>query len=638
MNDIFQTKAAGDSLRGKGYAEFRPGIQLEGESGAIYEVIEAVGGGGNGTAYKVKCTKEPDHQKITDERRVRPKTDYFYILKAPNFHQETDFSIFRKEVDLSCQKLREELASLESLFDADNIAHAVDSCLLKIKGESMPTFVGHKGDINSNFPVHMIVIELASGQPLASYYDLKNPPDYSRLSANNHRITANDLGQFFRLMQNIVATVVEIHDLGHYHGDLWPDNVFVTGEPKSYENNITLIDFGSSGPIRTSSVGNYSNNETRHTFKETGYIPLDPLGDIYSIGQFMVMLLTGMSPPRWQVLKLQDINEGIFHWSRSSKRITTAERMAECDQSHKWKVNAYLTKTCPTIVSKYPTIVDLISLCTRDRESRIREASSLMNELVLAARSCGFDLDLNGLLDTDAVVASIQSKAETLSKNSKAIWMHITELRLRKIRYELDGLNRGFYDQISHRDRIIFLFSSLLAKLEEDHSYWTFSAPKFWNPRAASLGGRVASHTLRAALRGAEIRRILLWSSDPASTYYADAETLEKLKSAFESLQKKFSDLKDEGCQGVIEVRLLELSDTNLRLGLRDQIDQQSHLGRFSYDGECITIRFDYRRQNAEVQNIENELYALRLRKFPNTPSFDRVFMEAWVESERLNS
>lgn len=108
--------------------------------------------------------------------------------------------------------------------------------------------------------------------------------------------------QTFRIIQQLLLALEEVHKAGFLHLDLQDGNVFIKGTLEDENNLVTLIDFGSARPMCD---GKTEMIEDRMVFSTQGYsapeilfhndgtLRLGPEADVFSVGCMILHMLTG---------------------------------------------------------------------------------------------------------------------------------------------------------------------------------------------------------------------------------------------------------------------------------------------------------------------------------------------------------
>lgn len=154
-------------------------------------------------------------------------------------------------------------------------------------------------------PVHNAITVMESlsskGRSLKSYLSEKE------------RLT---LIQAFRVIEQVLFSVREIHQAGYLHLDIQDGNVFIKGSLTDCSDLASLIDFGSSR--RRLEDGKCKAIEDRVIFsthgfaapeicnKNDGTLRLGPEADIYSIGYLLLLLITGQKYKPYEVYSNKD--------------------------------------------------------------------------------------------------------------------------------------------------------------------------------------------------------------------------------------------------------------------------------------------------------------------------------------------
>lgn len=108
--------------------------------------------------------------------------------------------------------------------------------------------------------------------------------------------------QVFRIIQQVLFALREIHQAGYLHLDIQGGNIFIKGTLEDESDIATIIDFGSARPLINGQTEPIADRVifTTHGFSapeillhNDGTLRLGPEADLYSVGCLLLYLLTG---------------------------------------------------------------------------------------------------------------------------------------------------------------------------------------------------------------------------------------------------------------------------------------------------------------------------------------------------------
>ncbi len=109
----------------------------------------------------------------------------------------------------------------------------------------------------------------------------------------------------FRIIQQLLFSLKEVHQAGYLHLDIQDGNVFLRGALEEKSEFVSLIDFGCARPMQDGKTAPIENRVIFTTrgysapeilLKNDGSLQLGPEADIYSVGCLTLYLLTGQIP------------------------------------------------------------------------------------------------------------------------------------------------------------------------------------------------------------------------------------------------------------------------------------------------------------------------------------------------------
>ncbi|MBO5461492.1 MAG: TIR domain-containing protein [Ruminococcus sp.] len=138
----------------------------------------------------------------------------------------------------------------------------------------------------------------------------------------------------FRIIEQVLFAVKEIHTAGYLHLDIQDGNVFIKGSLSDRSDFASLIDFGCSRKMQDDqkcapvldktifSTQGYGAPEISH--RNDGNLRLGPEADLYSIGYLLLLLLTG---ERYSSYELYSNNDGQYLTRFKLRRIACPKHL-----------------------------------------------------------------------------------------------------------------------------------------------------------------------------------------------------------------------------------------------------------------------------------------------------------------------
>lgn len=139
----------------------------------------------------------------------------------------------------------------------------------------------------------------------------------------------------FRIIQQLLFSLREVHQAGHLHLDIQDGNVFLRGSLEGKNELVTLIDFGCAremtggrtAPIRDKVIFTTQGfTAPEILLHNDGNLQLGPEADIFSVGCLILYLLTGL---RANVRELIENRTGIYLRSNQLRRIKCPKHLVD---------------------------------------------------------------------------------------------------------------------------------------------------------------------------------------------------------------------------------------------------------------------------------------------------------------------
>jgi len=315
-------------------------------------------------------------------------------------------------------------------------------------------------------------------------------------------LTWNDWRRVALIIANAMS---EIHQRRVIHGDVWPDNIYISEATDPYsqsseicESHAILIDFGEA--FLTTPYGTNSRHQNNHPYRapERGkhlYIPTEQV-DVYSFGKVLLYLATGE-----EIIIPEDL------YGRDRRTF----------------VRDLLIRRNQSLLRQNPAVVDIISRCTAYDAVMRPKMHSVVKEL-----ERGSVHDKVPPIVIDDVSKRLSTLNNRIATQFQGEAVRREKLFLRIIDQKLDELDSliGDYkpEQIDvggTREDLIDSMSVLFKELSEGDSWTTLTTPEVWQSSALGLDGRYASATIEAVKRNASVRRVYAICVEEMGTAWA---------------------------------------------------------------------------------------------------------------------
>lgn len=287
----------------------KEGTLIRFPGGECYEILGMIGEGGSGLIYSAGKVVSQGEDYVQENslrfalKECYPMSRQFNFLRMPSGEivpedaSENAANYLRcvAAMQLNEGQMTSEIYDSEAirLIPIQRIASSVEISFDRGK---------HFHYVNNAFTV-MASME-NKGESIAAWYQ------------KNSRYTPE---MIFRVIQETLFAVREVHMSGYLHLDLQEGNIFVTGQPTDESLTCFLLDFGSArkrmsdglcAPVGSqpifSSEGYRAPEIVGIMTGETPDFRLGPEADLYSIGYLLLYLLTGR---RYSTRMLDDVRK-----------------------------------------------------------------------------------------------------------------------------------------------------------------------------------------------------------------------------------------------------------------------------------------------------------------------------------------
>ena len=381
--------------------------------GECYEILGMIGEGGSGLIYSAgKVVRQGEDYVKENSLRFALKECYpisrqFNFLRmqsgeiVPENESEAAANYLRcvASMQLNEGQMTSEIYDSEAirLIPIQRIASSVEISF--DKGQ-------HFQYVNNAFTV-MASME-NKGESIASWYQKDN------------RYTVE---MIFRVIQETLFAVREVHLAGYLHLDLQEGNIFVTGQPTDESLTCFLLDFGSArkrladglcAPVGDQPIFSSEGYRAPEIVGiMTGEMPdfrLGPEADLYSIGYLLLYLLTGR---RYSTRMLEDVRKSYDGHYLTRKNIQDMK----CPPHAEEIIQRILAKALET-----------------DPEKRYHTAEEMLKDVSAA---------LNALRPYHSQIAGLKYDAYILYRSDNILHKHVA-LSLQKLleRFRTPGLKR----------------------------------------------------------------------------------------------------------------------------------------------------------------------------------------------------
>lgn len=234
---------------------------FRGNSGAIYEIIEQIGKGGNGQAWRARVAGPAELMSPTE-----------VVVKIPLLHEQVEFGALQDRLQALNESLLREIHLKYRLRNVRCVAQIVDNGQVEIRSHTdVPLFA------------LFVVQQFVAGQRLDEYVCERFP------DGDGSFCGIPDAETLFDVSLKVARSLREIHKAQVVHGDVWFKNVILASE------GAVFIDFGKSF-LRDLNLARHTQDRKPRPFQPPegrGSVK----GDIHDFGGLLYYLATGQSVP-----------------------------------------------------------------------------------------------------------------------------------------------------------------------------------------------------------------------------------------------------------------------------------------------------------------------------------------------------
>lgn len=261
-----------------------------------YEIFGVIGEGGSGLIYSAGKVVSEDGSYMQESSLRYALKECYPVSRQFQFQRTASGEIVPEAASEAAVDYLHYVSDMQ-LNEGRMTSEIYDSSAIRmIPIQRIASDVAISFDKGAHFfEIHHAFTVMASmenkGQSIASWYEKDNPYPARVI---------------FRMIQETLFAVREVHQAGYLHLDLQEGNIFVTGQPEDESLTCFLIDFGSArkmladglcAPIGNqpifSSEGYRAPEIVRIMNGEAPDFRLGPEADVYSIGYLLLYLLTG---------------------------------------------------------------------------------------------------------------------------------------------------------------------------------------------------------------------------------------------------------------------------------------------------------------------------------------------------------
>lgn len=312
----------------------------------------------------------------------------------------------------------------------------------------------------------------------------------------------NDPSKWIELAKCLAIGLTDIHQRRVAHGDIWPPNIFIALDENGAPYPI-FIDFGEAFPVEP--LGDTNIQARDHAYRAPERIDNQSIvtqqADVYSFGKLLLHLAIGEEP----ILSRDD---------RGYKRRQVIREKFE--------------KRKKGIALENPFIIDIICKCVSFDPVERPSMSEVLRALNTYVDITGYLNHKPKVLDRlDSLKKSWNNIVEELARQDTRVGPFLEELIEQRI-YDLEetvkGISNDVIDLKGTREQLVLALISLFKRLGKGDRFISITSPLIWRSSALGLDGRYFTASELAAVRGASIQRVFVFSIQEVG--YAWASTL----------------------------------------------------------------------------------------------------------------
>lgn len=276
-----------------GRQQLPAGTQIRLESGSVYRISgEAIGFGGGSIVYPAQKLVRQEGQLLPDGfsyalKECYPVCPEYVYTRAPDgtvVPREPNGGAGDYLARVQQLQLREGAVSREIYHTA--------SRMVPVRETARRAVYALPGKTPAQVENTVTVMESISdkGRSIGAILEEKR-----RLSG----------AETFRVLQQLLLALEEVHRAGYLHLDIQDGNVFLRGTLREQSEMLTLIDFGAARPFRDGKTAPITDRvifaspgftAPEILWGNDGHLRLGPEADLYSVGCMALFLLTGHKP------------------------------------------------------------------------------------------------------------------------------------------------------------------------------------------------------------------------------------------------------------------------------------------------------------------------------------------------------
>jgi serine/threonine protein kinase len=445
-----------------------PGVRLPSVRPMVcYEIVEAIGKGGKGIAYKV----------------IERGGDYdgaFRVVKLPSL-DVTKYSVedIRRRIDEGHVAIDAEMQALADLRETDGVAP-----ILEVVGQGWHF---DKDGRKEQIKVFHTVYDFIAGDDLDKWCEKQFPNE------NGEFRGIADISIWSTLARQLFGILDRVHYQRVVHGDVWPPNIRIRPDGKP-----VIMDFGQAWSLE-SVFEKQSDSYTAHEFlaperyassgRRTRWYAT---ADIYSMGGVLFYLATGQPPPS--------------PWTDKEGQAIKANRQLKQEVAQ-----AIRNRNQPLFKANLG-VVDVIMACmSPNLDYRARHAGVVLETIDAFCEPVNLNVD--GATAIELEFRQVLNELIDLRKQSIAVnpvFQKIVLRRIHSLRDDISPLRSRVFSIAGDREAHVNVVLDCLSTLNRDDELFAVTSTKFWKKGNFGPYGRLSAMLTRVALRGARIKWAVL--------------------------------------------------------------------------------------------------------------------------------